>query len=76
MQPFIYTKHVNIRIEQRNISKTEIEQTILEPDKTMPAFKGRSIAQKDFRGQTLEVVFKRTDKGILIITAYWLKDLS
>ena len=41
----------------------------------MPGFGERSIAQKKFRNKILEVVFKRLNGGIIVITAYWLKEV-
>jgi hypothetical protein len=70
---FIYTKHVKIRISQRKILKEQIEETINEPDKEEPSFKGRFLAQKEFGNQILEVAYKRLNGDTVIITAYWLK---
>lgn len=69
---FIYTKHVKIRINQRKILKEQIEETIDEPNEEQVTYKGRSLAQKNFGGKTLEVVYKRIQEKIVIITAYWL----
>ena len=70
---FIYTKHTKIRIEQRKLLRDEIEETIIGPDKTFASFWGRKIAQKEFQGKILEVVYKEENFNvIIIITAYWL----
>ena len=70
-QHFIYTRHAQTRIGQRTLIKSQIEQTVLEPDRILPSFKGRQLAQKEFPGYTLEVVYKQEEKGIVILTAYW-----
>lgn len=42
----IYTKHSRKRIKQRNLKIQQIEETVIKPDKILPSFKGRSLAQK------------------------------
>ena len=74
MANFIYTKHANLRIEQRNLSKAQIEQTVKNPDKILPSFRGRSLVQKDFSGKKLEVVYKKQNDTVIIITAYRLTE--
>lgn len=73
---FIYTKHSKVRIKQRNLKSQQIEETIIEPDKVTSSFRGRLIAQKNFSGQTLEVIFKKQGNNVIIITAYWLKEAN
>ena len=73
---FIYTKHSKVRIKQRNLKSQQIEETIIEPDKVTSSFKGRLITQKNFSGETLEVIFKKQGNNVIIITAYWLKEAN
>ena len=70
----IYTKHAESRIQQRKLNKSEIEDTILNPAKTILSFRERQLAQKLFAGKILEVVFKKEDNNFIILTAYWLKE--
>ena len=72
---FIYTKHAHIRITQRGLSKKQIEHTIVHSGKIMSSFKSRFIAQKVFGTKTLEVIYKKVNGEIVIITAYWLKEV-
>lgn len=72
---FIWTKHLNLRMKQREFSKKEIEETIINPDNKLSSFRKREIAQKNFKDKTLEVVFKKENDKIIIITAYWLKEV-
>ena len=72
---FIYTKHANFRISQRELSKGKINATVAHPNKEVPGFKGRLIAQKNFGNKTLEVVYKKLNGEVVIITAYWLKEV-
>ena len=72
---FIYTKHAKIRIEQRKLLKEKIEETVSSPDKILPSFKGRSLAQKSFGSETLEVVYKKEGSSFIILTAYWLEEV-
>lgn len=72
---FVYTKHANMRIKQRNLSPSQIEQTVLQPDKVIPSFKGRLLAQKEFSGNALEVVYRQQGEATVILTAYWLEEV-
>ena len=68
---FIYSKHVLLRIEQRNLSRSQIQSTIVAPNQTLPSFKGRMVVCKRFGSKTLEAVYKKLNGTIIIITAYW-----
>jgi len=71
-----YTKHCKIRIKQRNLKKSYIEQTVLKPDKTIDSFGKRKLAQKKLFDKTLEVVFIQENNDFIIITAYWLTEVK
>ena len=45
---------------------------MLQPDRKITSFKGRQLAQKEFPGYTLEVIYKQEEERIVILTAYWL----
>jgi len=72
----IYSDHVVLRIKQRSLSRRQIRSTIKKPESTSPSFKGRHIAKKCFGSRVLEVIYKPTDDGIVVITAYWLKEIK
>jgi hypothetical protein len=59
-------------MKQREFSKKQIEETIIKPDNKFLSFGKREIVQKNFKNKTLEVVFKKENDKIIIITAYWL----
>jgi hypothetical protein len=44
------------------------------PEHTEPSFKGRMIAQRQFGHHTLEVVYRKLNRHVVIITAYWLDE--
>ena len=71
----VYTNHAQIRIEQRELSKKQIEASIASPDQTLPSFKGRQLIRKQFDNKTLEVVYRKFSDKIVVITAYWLKEV-
>ena len=54
---FIFTKHVKLRIEQRELSEDSIKETLRNPDRVLPGLFGRSLAQKRFDSKILEVVY-------------------
>ena len=71
---FIYSKHIQKRLLQRNLTHEMIAQTVTQPDRTLPAFRGRYLAQKNFHGKILEVVCTEADSQTILITAYWLEE--
>ena len=73
MTEFIFTKHVGLRIEQRTLDRELIKDTLQKPDRVLPGLFGRNLAQKDFGGKTLEVVYVKENDDLIIITAYFLK---
>lgn len=75
MQRFIYTDHANQRIKEREISKIQIEETILHPDKILKTFKERIMVHKEFKGKKMEVIYRKENSKIIIITAYWVKEV-
>ena len=71
---FHYTQHIKTRIRQREVRHEQIESTVTRPDRTQPGFGGRQLAQKRFYGKLLEVVYKKEEDRIILITAYWLRE--
>lgn len=73
--PFVYTKHADMRIKQRDLSASQIEQAVLQPGRVMPSFARRLLAQKEFSGRILEVVYRQEGETTIILTAYWLEEV-
>ena len=71
---FVYTRHVRVRIRQRGLSARQLEAAITSPDRVVPSFRGRIVAQKAVGSKTLEVIYKRVNDRAVIITAYWLEE--
>ena len=69
---FIYTRHARLRIQQRLLAAHQIESAVRAPDRLVPSFKGRMIAQKRIHRRTLEVVYRPLTRATIVITAYWL----
>jgi len=59
---------------QRKISEEEIISVINNPDKVEESFKGRLTARKKFNKKALEVIYKKLEEEIVIITCYWAKE--
>ena len=67
-----FTNHAKIRINERGISILHIEQTLKKPDTNKIGFDRIILAQKEFAGKILEVVYTENKKKIVVITAYYL----
>lgn len=65
-----YSSHALRRMSERNVSKEEVESTVLKPEKTEKGRKGREVAYKFFDGRLLRVVYEKKDK-IIVVTAHW-----
>ena len=72
---FVYTKHANMRMRERNLLPSQIEQAVLQPDNVIPSFKGRLLARKEFLGNILEVAYRWEKESYIILTAYWLEEV-
>ena len=71
---FIYTHHANLRISQRELSRSQIQNTVVSPDDKITGFKSRWVARKKFGTKTLEVIYKKLNGTVVIITAYRLQE--
>mgnify|MGYP000017521159 CR=1 FL=1 len=68
----VYTKHARMRMQQYNISELEIVNTIYNPDKILPGYRNRKIAQKVLNRYLLRVIYEENDL-ITIITVYYAR---
>lgn len=66
-----FTNHAQLRIEERKISLIHIEKTLKDSD-TTNSFSETYTSRKRFGNKTLEIVYKKKGKEIIIITAYYL----
>ena len=70
----IYTTHARLRMRQRGIRARDIEATVHAPNRVTNSFGSRLVAQRDVGGRTLEVVYKRLNHTVVVITVYWLEE--
>lgn len=70
----IFTKHALQKLEQRNISKTHVLETIAKCTKIIYD-KGKYYAFRKYGRRYLKVVFKRDGSTTIIITQHYIKDL-
>ncbi|MDE2787745.1 MAG: DUF4258 domain-containing protein [Chloroflexota bacterium] len=66
--PIRYDRHARRRMRWRGISETEVEDTVLDPDRVEPSIRGRTNAYKQIGDRQIRVTFVETENGILIIT--------
>jgi len=70
---FIYTEHAEEGLIERKIRKYFVEDVVFNSDKVVESVKGRKIAQKEINDKLLRVVYKKTNKLYIVITAYYIK---
>jgi SOS response regulatory protein OraA/RecX len=66
-----YTIHAIRRIEFRGVTREDVEQTLISPDKKDKGYKNRELAYKKFGERELKVVYATKDEIITVITVMW-----
>lgn len=68
--------HAKERMEQRNITREQIERAIYDPDVVLPTHhKRRKRVMKKIGSKTLDVIYEqRSEDKIVLETAVWLKE--
>lgn len=69
-----FSKHAKERINYRKISQKDVLGTIENPDRKALSFRGRKLHRKRIGSKILEVVTKKENIKIIVITAYYLKE--
>ena len=63
-----YDRHARRRMRWRGISETEVEQTVMEPDRLEASIRDRTNAYKRIGDRSIRVTFAESGDDILIIT--------
>lgn len=66
-----FTNHAQFRINERKIDLAHIEAALKEKG-GIDSFVGTYIAKRTFGQKTIEVIYKKKGKEIIVITAYYL----
>jgi len=69
----IYSIHARKNMIERRISKEDVEEAILNPDKITESRKGRKISQKVIGNRLLRVIYLQTEKVYIIVTSYYTR---
>jgi len=70
-----YIDHALRRMNQRRISKLEVEQAIRQPDLSFRSRLGRYVSVKKYNEKLLKVVYEKENNKITVITVYWTRRL-
>lgn len=65
-----YSKHAQKRMEERHITREEVEEAISHPDRTVDEHEQVRII-KELQGMVLIVIIRNTSEGPFIITAFF-----
>jgi hypothetical protein len=60
-------------MKNRNISSSEVEETVLRPYFSVPAQLGRFIAVKKYGDKYLKVICEKSNDKITVVTVYWTR---
>jgi predicted DNA-binding protein YlxM (UPF0122 family) len=71
----IFTHHSLAKLQQRNIKKSAVVETIKNPNHIIKTYGNRIVIFKKFDKLYLKVVFKKEKKNTIIITQHWTRKL-
>lgn len=64
----IYGRHARRRMRWRGISETEVEDTVMNPDRIEASIRDRKNAYKRIGDRLIRITFVEAENGILIVT--------
>lgn len=67
----IFTNHSEERAKERNITKEEILEGLINPYK-LQKINGKGYCQKITSRGIIEIVFESKENNLIVITVYWL----
>ena len=62
--------HANQRMQAYNVDEEMVEEAIRHPDREVPGYGGRHIAQKKLGGYVLRVVYEKQNHKKVVVTVY------
>ena len=65
-----YTEHATFRMRHRTILKTNVEDTIRNPDFRFITSLGRPVALKKHGDKFLKVIYEKSNDKITVVTVY------
>lgn len=71
-----FSKHADLKIAQRKLSRQKIFETVARPDRVLQSRGGREILLKKFKKNNLQVIIKRENTTVIIVTAHWVARAS
>ena len=72
----IFTKHAELKLKQRRITKGSVLKTLSFPDIIRPSYGNREVAYKKVGKDYLAVIFKREKNIRIVITHYWIAKID
>jgi hypothetical protein len=57
----------------RKISKSEVEEAVVNPYFSVPSRLGRVIAVKKYMDKYLKVIYEKSNDKITVVTVYWTR---
>ena len=73
MKRLVYPSHILQRMEQRGITRRQIEVTIKEWHHRVPVLdKRRKRVMRNFGTRELDVIYEERPEYIILVTAFWL----
>ena len=76
MKPIRWSAHARKKAAKREINKTDVEQTVMQPDAIVPGQPPRSIFMRRYFDEILEtemllrVVVEEADAELVVVTLY------
>jgi hypothetical protein len=72
----IFSDHSKLKLEQRNLTKQKVLDTLESPEFVELTHGGRKAAYRKFGKLYLKVIFKQKGRDTIVISQYWNKDFK
>lgn len=72
----VFSKHALLKLQQRDLNKDKILETITNPDFIQPSYNFRESRFKLYSKNHMKVVVTLEPKRILVVTAHWVAKLK
>lgn len=72
----IFSDHANIKIDQRDLSRDIVIETVNHPDFTRPSKGLREERYKYYGKNWLKVILIKENEEVVIITAHWIAEIK
>jgi hypothetical protein len=68
----VFSRHAELKIAQRKLSRGHVQDAVLHPDFRRPGYRGREQRFKKFGKNFMKVIVIHENRMLIIVTAHWV----